>query len=431
MQVTLLAADAVVVHLGGGGGRVATTPPATSWPPALPVMAIGGFNGSDPSPTLAQFQQYVADGKVHYFIGGGGFGGLQNGGSCLVVGDRDLGGAELHRPDRRRRHRLRPHRHLDLGGPAPDRVDHLSTATDATTPAHVMSVRPRALRGRRRSQERLSGPCRRPRSTVAGMRPRSFTLWPLAAGPFADLGGAVVAAAGTPPGRCPAAERPPTLRAVPDVLGQRVPECRGILGAQVDLVGHPVQREGHGLVGTAAVDVVDQDDLHFLRHAAFLLLLGRNCRPERNAGIPEGEMQSPVRRQLAADRDAESPVRNRRSAVFSARLCPRSSARFLIATTMAMNAAQTTTGGSQGGDDVHAQLPSGLSSGKAIVSRSDVHPGEQPDQPVDAQAHPALRRHAELHRPQEVLVELHRLGVAAGRLAATARPAVGAARPGR
>jgi 4-amino-4-deoxy-L-arabinose transferase-like glycosyltransferase len=40
-----------------------------------PVMAVGGFNGSDPSPTLAQFQQYVNDGKIHYFIGGGGFGG--------------------------------------------------------------------------------------------------------------------------------------------------------------------------------------------------------------------------------------------------------------------------------------------------------------------------------------------------------------------
>ncbi|WP_137994463.1 ArnT family glycosyltransferase [Streptomyces vilmorinianum] len=35
-----------------------------------PVMAIGGFNGSDPSPTLAQFKQYVAQGKIHYFIGG-------------------------------------------------------------------------------------------------------------------------------------------------------------------------------------------------------------------------------------------------------------------------------------------------------------------------------------------------------------------------
>ncbi len=46
----------------------------------LPVMAVGGFNGSDPSPTLAQFQAYVAAGEIHYFVGGGGFGG-QNGGS--------------------------------------------------------------------------------------------------------------------------------------------------------------------------------------------------------------------------------------------------------------------------------------------------------------------------------------------------------------
>ncbi|WP_433319246.1 ArnT family glycosyltransferase [Micromonospora sp. CA-269861] len=44
-----------------------------------PVMPIGGFNGSDPSPTLAQFQRYVADGKIHYFLGGGGF--RANGGS--------------------------------------------------------------------------------------------------------------------------------------------------------------------------------------------------------------------------------------------------------------------------------------------------------------------------------------------------------------
>ena len=46
-----------------------------------PVMAIGGFNGSDPSPTLEQFQQYVRDGKIHWFIGGGdgGFGGQMGG----------------------------------------------------------------------------------------------------------------------------------------------------------------------------------------------------------------------------------------------------------------------------------------------------------------------------------------------------------------
>jgi 4-amino-4-deoxy-L-arabinose transferase-like glycosyltransferase len=35
-----------------------------------PVMAIGGFNGTDPAPTLAQFEQLVRAGKVHYFISG-------------------------------------------------------------------------------------------------------------------------------------------------------------------------------------------------------------------------------------------------------------------------------------------------------------------------------------------------------------------------
>jgi len=44
-----------------------------------PVMAIGGFNGTDPAPTLAQFQQYVSEGRIHYFIGGGGPGGFGGG----------------------------------------------------------------------------------------------------------------------------------------------------------------------------------------------------------------------------------------------------------------------------------------------------------------------------------------------------------------
>jgi 4-amino-4-deoxy-L-arabinose transferase-like glycosyltransferase len=47
----------------------------------LPVMAVGGFNGSDPSPTLAQFEQYVAEGRIHYFAGGARGFGSQNGGS--------------------------------------------------------------------------------------------------------------------------------------------------------------------------------------------------------------------------------------------------------------------------------------------------------------------------------------------------------------
>ncbi len=40
-----------------------------------PVMAIGGFNGTDPAPTLAQFERDVAAKKVHYFISGGTGGG--------------------------------------------------------------------------------------------------------------------------------------------------------------------------------------------------------------------------------------------------------------------------------------------------------------------------------------------------------------------
>ena len=40
-----------------------------------PIMAIGGFNGTDPAPSLAEFEQLVAQGKIHYFVGGGGMGG--------------------------------------------------------------------------------------------------------------------------------------------------------------------------------------------------------------------------------------------------------------------------------------------------------------------------------------------------------------------
>ena len=38
-------------------------------------QAIGGFNGTDPTPTLAQFEEYVAAGKIHYFLPGGTGGG--------------------------------------------------------------------------------------------------------------------------------------------------------------------------------------------------------------------------------------------------------------------------------------------------------------------------------------------------------------------
>lgn len=48
----------------------------------LAVMPIGGFNGSDPSPTLAEFQKLVAAHRIHWFIGGSV--GAANGGSAAA-----------------------------------------------------------------------------------------------------------------------------------------------------------------------------------------------------------------------------------------------------------------------------------------------------------------------------------------------------------
>ncbi|HVS85930.1 MAG TPA: hypothetical protein VHD91_09890, partial [Gaiellaceae bacterium] len=55
-----------------------------------PVMAIGGFNGTDPAPTLAQFEADVAAGRIHYFLasgnrGGGGFGGPGSSASTSAI----------------------------------------------------------------------------------------------------------------------------------------------------------------------------------------------------------------------------------------------------------------------------------------------------------------------------------------------------------
>ncbi|MFD4253971.1 ArnT family glycosyltransferase [Amycolatopsis thermoflava] len=51
------------------------------------VIAIGGFNGGDPAPTLAEFQQYVARGEITYYVSGGmgGMGGMGRGGSGEIA----------------------------------------------------------------------------------------------------------------------------------------------------------------------------------------------------------------------------------------------------------------------------------------------------------------------------------------------------------
>jgi hypothetical protein len=61
-------------------------------------MAIGGFSGSDPAPTLAGFKKLVSEHKIHYFVsggigGGGEFGSGLRGGTSGELGRSDGGQA--------------------------------------------------------------------------------------------------------------------------------------------------------------------------------------------------------------------------------------------------------------------------------------------------------------------------------------------------
>jgi len=76
--------DYLQAHKGNATYLVAAPGSQSSAPIIIatgqPVITIGGFNGGDPAPTLAQFQKLVADGKVRYvLVGNGGFGGLGGG----------------------------------------------------------------------------------------------------------------------------------------------------------------------------------------------------------------------------------------------------------------------------------------------------------------------------------------------------------------
>ncbi len=81
-----------------------------------PVMAIGGFNGSDPSPTLAQFKEYVADGKIHYFIAGQAGRSRRRPGQ--LVEDHVVDREDLQEGHRRQRDLLRPDARRSDGGRA-------------------------------------------------------------------------------------------------------------------------------------------------------------------------------------------------------------------------------------------------------------------------------------------------------------------------
>ncbi|MEU4742955.1 glycosyl transferase, partial [Actinosynnema sp. NPDC023658] len=44
------------------------------------VIGIGGWSGGDPAPTLEEFERYVAEGRIGYFVSGGRGGGMAGGG---------------------------------------------------------------------------------------------------------------------------------------------------------------------------------------------------------------------------------------------------------------------------------------------------------------------------------------------------------------
>jgi hypothetical protein len=80
----------LVAHQGSATWIVAATSAGEAGPielaTGLPVMAMGGFTGSDPAPTLVQLKAHISSGQLRYVLAGGGNGG--QGGSDPTVSAR-------------------------------------------------------------------------------------------------------------------------------------------------------------------------------------------------------------------------------------------------------------------------------------------------------------------------------------------------------
>ena len=216
-------------------------------------------------------------------------------------------------------------------------------------------------------------------STIScGIRPRSETLMPFACA-HARIALFCSRSAAAPP-RPGAAARPPTttpprpiLRARADVRREGVAQSSPRSSRQVDLVLNAVERELHRLLGVAAVEVVDE---HVNRSAWPPSIPSRAGCASRNCArtithVGPHRSSRPVPPNLLRPHQREQD-----------------------------------------------RFP-------------NAEPGERHQKPVDTHSHPARRRHSVLHRPQEVLVQPHRLRVARRPPAAPAPPTVRAARPGR
>jgi 4-amino-4-deoxy-L-arabinose transferase-like glycosyltransferase len=82
----------LVSHQGGATWIVAADSAMTAGSieiaTGLPVMAMGGFTGSDPAPTLDQLKSYIASGKLRYVLAGGFGGGFGGGPGGNTSADR-------------------------------------------------------------------------------------------------------------------------------------------------------------------------------------------------------------------------------------------------------------------------------------------------------------------------------------------------------
>jgi 4-amino-4-deoxy-L-arabinose transferase-like glycosyltransferase len=78
----------LTAHQGSAKYLVATTGSRSSASIIIasgkPVITIGGFNGQDPAPTLAQFRRLVASGQVSYVLVSGGGGGPGGGSNAIT-----------------------------------------------------------------------------------------------------------------------------------------------------------------------------------------------------------------------------------------------------------------------------------------------------------------------------------------------------------
>jgi hypothetical protein len=71
-------ADELAILLGTDAGSYTWVAAAVGAPAAAaaslaagaPVLAVGGLDGAEPTPTLARFREWVAAGRVHYFLAG-------------------------------------------------------------------------------------------------------------------------------------------------------------------------------------------------------------------------------------------------------------------------------------------------------------------------------------------------------------------------